>query len=150
MWRRVTGWCPLFRDSVIASSSVPEKSNAVSLLGLSILEYKTIAPSRNVRFQSPVTKRHIPSRKDGDLNCTATIARNPQTGKANRCTCAIFRRKHAIRQRYVYDWHYQYTNSLHVQTHCLSTYLRVLAQDFYSSSPPPPPPVIQNPEHRNQ
>jgi hypothetical protein len=87
-------WCPLFRERVMASSSVAAKFNADSSLGFSILEYETIAPSRNVRFQSHVTKRHIPSRKDGDLNCIAAKARNPQNGKANRCTCAIFPCKH--------------------------------------------------------
>lgn len=48
-------WCPLFRDRVMASSSVAEKFNADSSLGFSILQYETTAPSRNARFQSPVT-----------------------------------------------------------------------------------------------
>jgi len=107
-------WLPLFRDSVMASSSVAEKLNVDSSLGFSILEYEIIAPSRNVRFQSPVTRRHIPSRKDEDLNCIAAKARNPQTGKANRCTCAISRCKHDKCKENGYDWHYQYTNPFHV------------------------------------
>jgi len=77
-------WCPLFRDSVMTSTSVAEKFNADSSFGFWILEYETIAQYQNVRFQSPVTKRHIPSRKDGDLNCIAAKARNPQNSKANR------------------------------------------------------------------
>lgn len=92
-------WCFTFRDSVMASSSVAEKFNAESSLAFSILDYETIAPSRNVRYQSAVTRRHIPSRKDGDFNCVTAKARNPQIGIANRCTCAVFRCKHAIKPR---------------------------------------------------